>query len=468
MKSARLARRASPTPSREEVERRLERFGTDAMSFLALEARMLHWIDDGGPDATDACVAYVDTGTAWVGATGPMSDPADRSRAATRFVEAARARGRRACFFATESLDADPFARLLIGEQPILRPAEWLAALPRHGRLREQLRRARAKGVRVRRVDASELAVGSPLRLEIDALALLWLRARHMDPMAFLVSLELYARPAEHRYFVAERDGRVVEFLSAVPIYAENAWLVEDVVRASDAPNGTTETLIVALLEETRAARFVTLGLTPLSGDIAWPLRFARHASRPLFDFRGLRAFRARLHPQEWRPVWLVHPRGQLPGIAMVDSLRAFANGRLVRFAVRSIAAHPSGPPWLLAVPLAPWTLCLALLAVFGRPSVLGFGTAQRCAWVLFDALLAFALYRTALRPRVVSLVAMTLLASGDAALSVLHVASVGVGVTGLERVMRALAVTAPCLGAIVLAWATLRASSAVRRHGGA
>ena len=468
MKSARLARRASPTPSREEVERRLERFGTDAMSFLALEARMLHWIDDGGPDATDACVAYVDTGTAWVGATGPMSDPADRSRAATRFVEAARARGRRACFFATESLDADPFARLLIGEQPILRPAEWLAALPRHGRLREQLRRARAKGVRVRRVDASELAVGSPLRLEIDALALLWLRARHMDPMAFLVSLELYARPAEHRYFVAERDGRVVEFLSAVPIYAENAWLVEDVVRASDAPNGTTETLIVALLEETRAARFVTLGLTPLSGDIAWPLRFARHASRPLFDFRGLRAFRARLHPQ---PVAAClarsptraasgHRHGRLPACVRERETRPVRGALHRRPSERAALAARGSTRALDALPRAPRRV---------RPPV-GPGVRNGTALcvVLFDALLAFALYRTALRPRVVSLVAMTLLASGDAALSVLHVASVGVGVTGLERVMRALAVTAPCLGAIVLAWATLRASSAGRRHGGA
>ena len=440
--------------------RSLQRFGADAMSFLALESKMMHWIDEAPPGGTGARVAYFDTGSAWVGAAGPLAAEDARSVAAARFMAAARSRGRRASFFGTESLVAPHFKRLLLGEQPIFRPREWLEALPPRGSLREQLRRARAKGVRVRSVAADELGEGTPLSGKVLALARDWLQSRHMEPMGFLVALELFQESSEHRYFLAERGGVPIGFLSAVPIYGHGAWLVEDVVRAREAPNGTTESLFVALLHDVRDAPFVTLGLTPLSGDIVWPLRLARLVSRPLFDFPGLRAFRARLHPHEWQPVWLVHPEGQPAVVPLLDALRAFANGTLLRFALRSIVAHPSGPPWLLAIPLVPWTSGLAVLAAFGRPSLLGFAIGPRWAWVVFDALLAVLLYGTAMRPSRSRLLFATLLAAGDAALSFVHVASAGLGENPVEHVMRLLAVAAPCAGTVVLAWATTRAGT--------
>lgn len=443
-----------PRQSSNPVLDSLKRFGVDAMSFLALEPGMNYWFDE----STGACVAYVESAGSWIAAAGPLAPSDDRTRAAERFAEAARASGKRASFFATESLEGARFERLLIGEQPIFGPREWLDDLPRRPRLREQLRRARAKGVTVRRVCASELERGSESRKRIEELARDWLSARHMEPMAFLATLELFCEPQEHRYVLAERDGSAVAFLSAVPIHGQNAWLVEDVVRSRSAPNGTTEMLIHALMTEVRDSSFVTLGLTPLSGDVAWPLRLARLASRPLFDFEGLRAFRARLHPRRWQPVWLVHPREQSAIVALFAALRAFANGALVSFGARSIVAHPSGPPWLLALPLLPWTLGLALLAAFGRPSVLGFDLGPRIAWVAFDAILAIVLYRTAMRPRAAALMFTTLLAGGDAALSILHIATVGFGASRVELVMRCLAVLAPSSGAAVLAWATLRA----------
>ncbi len=36
--------------------------GRDAMSFLAVESAMHHWVDDPPPGGTGACVAYVDAG----------------------------------------------------------------------------------------------------------------------------------------------------------------------------------------------------------------------------------------------------------------------------------------------------------------------------------------------------------------------------------------------------------------------
>ncbi|MGD0529984.1 MAG: DUF2156 domain-containing protein, partial [Polyangiaceae bacterium] len=328
-----------PDMTRDIVELAVER-GRDALSFLAVESGMRHWFDAAPPEGTGACVAYAETSRAWVAACRPLvgedDDLADTGKAAARFVAAARERGKRACFFATEGPAVGGLARLLIGEQPIFRPREWLDGLSRRRSLREQLRRARAKGLAVRAVPPGELAAGSPLRVAIEQLGADWLRTRHIEPMGFLVALEPFRAASRHRYFVAELGGRAVGFLSAVPIGRRRAWLVEDVLRSADAPNGTTETLVVALLRDVEDCAYVTLGLTPLSGPVALPLRAARWISRPLFDFEGLRAFRERMHPHAWEPVWLAYPSGQSSVLPVFDSLRAFAHGSLVGFGVRS------------------------------------------------------------------------------------------------------------------------------------
>jgi phosphatidylglycerol lysyltransferase len=313
------------------------------MAFAALEPGMRHWFDAPAPEGTGACVAYVETRGGWVAACSPLVDAPDAqqlARAGRRFIEAARSEGRRACFFACEALEGDGLRRQLIGEQPCFRPRDWLRELPARRRLKEQLRRARAKGVQVRRVRPEELSEGSPLRRDIERLASEWLRSRRMEPMGFLVALELFHFPAHHRYFVAQRQGRSVGFLSAVPIGARRGWLVEDVVRSRDAPNGTTESMLVGVLRDVEDSEIVTLGLTPLSGAVGWPLRFVRWLTRPLFDFQGLHAFRERLRPDAWEPVWLVYPTGTSPILCILDALRAFARGSLTRFGRRSLLAR--------------------------------------------------------------------------------------------------------------------------------
>jgi phosphatidylglycerol lysyltransferase len=62
--------------------------------------------------------------------------------------------------------------------------------------------------------------------------------------------------------------------VSAVPVYARRAWLVEDLLRLPGSPNGTAEALIDAVMREAagRGAVMVTLGLAPLSGEVSWGL----------------------------------------------------------------------------------------------------------------------------------------------------------------------------------------------------
>lgn len=103
--------------------------------------------------------------------------------------------------------------------------------LQRSRSLREQLRRARAKGVVVRALDARELVPGHAMRARLDDLIARWRRSRTMAPMGFLVQVDPFTLVEERSHFVAERDGTVVGFLGVVPIYASNGWFFEDLWR---------------------------------------------------------------------------------------------------------------------------------------------------------------------------------------------------------------------------------------------
>jgi phosphatidylglycerol lysyltransferase len=454
------------TPAaRERALAALDRFGADAVSFQGLESALTWWHDAPAPDGTGAAIAYLDTGRSWIAAGRPLAGEEAGPAAARRFAAAARATGRRPVFFAVESLA--PFAgfrRVAIGLQSILEPSRWPATLATHRRLREQLRRARAKGVSVRVVDPAELAPGTPLRAEVERLGAEWLAARAMEPMAFLVAVEPFHAPERHLYVVAERYGQPVQFLSAVPARGSGGWLFEDMLRGADAPNGTTELVLDLALRTIAAdAAWATPGLTPLAGGVSWGLRAVRIVSRPLYDFDGLRRFRARLSPSRWIPIWLTWDRG--PALFVIaDVLRAFAGGRLFGFAWRSLTRHPNGPPWVVAVPLVPWTGLLVGIAARGRADVLGFSTAALSGWIAFDVALATLLFRVARRPRLRWLAGLSHAAGADALVSCRHLALGGLGFDAVAAGLRLAATAGPILGTLGLLWATGLAVRRARR----
>lgn len=439
---------------RERARQFVQRFGRDVVSWQGLESGCRYWFTD------DACVAYVDTGRAWVAAGSPWCDATRLSTVAHEFASAARRSGKRACFFGVDAPQALPgLAATLLGEQPLFDPGGWQDTLARQRGLREQLRRARKKGVRVRRVDAGDLAAGEPLRRAVEAIATAWLRSRHLEPMAFLVSVEPFTFADAHRYYVAERAGAVVAFTSLVPVPALGGWLVEDSFRDDGTPNGTTELLLDAAMRDAVGGAFVSLGLTPLSGRVPGLLRLVAALTSPLYDFGTLRAFRQRLHPDRWQSVWLVHAHGRR-WWAISDALRAFSRGSLLTFALRSLLLRPSGLPWLLALPLVPWTLALAVLAGVDDRTMTGFGPAALWAWVAWDATLAWLLFRVARRPRRRTLWWLSAAAGVDAAVSLVHVVHVGLGVDRAAQVIRLAGTLAPIVGALALAWAASRAPS--------
>jgi phosphatidylglycerol lysyltransferase len=414
----------------------LTRYARNAMAFRVLSPGMRHWFaahrdpphiatsndhtatnkpragDDNGDDGL---VAYVEVAGAWVTAGEPIASSEHTIEVAERFVEHAIRHHKRVSFFATEgALALSPrFRRVLIGEQAVWNPQEWAEVVKANRSLREQLRRARAKGVRIRALSADDVREGTPMRAALDRLIQRWLATRPMSSLHFLVMLDPFGFVGYRRLFVAERipadashheddpknatrrehlPSPPLAFLSLAPVAARNGWLLEHLLRDPDAINGTSEALVDFAMRTmaSEGVTWATLGLAPLTGPVSGWLRIARIVARPFYNFAGLSAFKRKLRPGSWEPIYLAYPRESSSVWAMRDGLRAFAGGSLIAFGARTVLRGPIPMLRALELSLIPWTIALALWPLqpwFPHSSL-------KWAWVVFDVLLLAALQR--------------------------------------------------------------------------
>jgi phosphatidylglycerol lysyltransferase len=449
-----------PEAERErERERALElvrRYGWNATSFQTLEQGYRYFFH------ADGCVAYFDSGRAWVVAGAPIGPPPEVAEILRAFLAAAREAGRRVCLFATEQrlldLVGDQLRSLRIGEQPVWNPQQWGDTLKRRRSVREQLRRARAKGVSVREVTASELEAGLT-REGIARVAERWLNARSMAPMDFLVRLELFSFTADRRCFVAERAGRVIGVAGVVPVPARAGWFIEDLVRDPTAPNGTAELLIDGVMRwaSGQGCEWLTLGLAPLAGDVSPLLRAARGSGKLLYDFKGLRSYKAKLEPAYWLPIFLSYPPSQGAVRSLLDALWAFTRTGFLAFGWRTLTRGPIVVVRALSLLLLPWTLLLAL-----APAEKWFATPWiKWSWVVFDLLVAAGLFRFLYKRSTASLTPLAVAVTLDAVLTPLQAVlwNLPRAQAPLDYVIIALACVAPVVASVVL-WGARRVRS--------
>lgn len=496
-------RQHEPDATRQHVFALLQRHGRHATSFQILEPGFSYWFDrTDAPssgrsrdptDATgaDAVVAYVEAAGCRVVAGAPLAAPAVVGEVAARFVADSRRAGLRVVFFSVEAdfveaLSALPdpprFEALKIAEQPEWVPGAYSDAGPARRTLRAQVNRARNKGVAVRRVDTAEITRrNGAIRMGVEGVLRHWLRSRRMSVMRFLVDLEPFAYyPEARRYYIATLDERVVGFLAAIPVYQRSGWFFEDVIREPEAPNGTAELLIDAALRDARdeGDGYVTLGMAPLSGVTTerGPHRLLRAGMRWCYDrlgvlyrFDGVRAFKARFHPDRWVDQLVVACPPPSGVRAIHAILAAFAGGGLVSFGVdtawrllnRVPARAWSNVLFLLAALLVPWTALLAHAdgqRWFGDESI-------QWAWVTFDAVMVGALGglgvlvrrgRRAARPLSLLMAGATLT---DFILTGVQALHLHAAVTGWALAFVAAGAAGPAIATLVLAllWSTFR-----------
>jgi hypothetical protein len=220
-------------------------------------------------------------------------------------------------------------------------------------------------------------------------------------------------------------------------------------------------------------SRYVTLGLAPLAGDVAPWLRVVRAGVAALYDFDGVRRFKAKFRPDTWSPIHLAWPHDGSGNVALLDALSAFTvrardgheRASFVRFGLETLAHAPALGVRVLAALLVPWTLALAL-----APTARFFPSrAVQLAWVAWDVALAVFMVTLAVRWRFGLARVLAIATSVDAAITFAEVLldAAPRARTPLDAAILVIACAGPVLATSqlwgALAWRSRRAAGAAR-----
>lgn len=334
--------------------------GWNATAYQIVNPGIAHWFAAAG----DAVVGYAEWSGVSVVAGAPVCRPERLAQVAAEFERQAARAGKTVCYFGAEARleavyrDAPGRARVLLGAQPVWNPARWPAIVAASPSLRAQLNRARNKHVAVSEWPA-ERAESSPALREILAQ---WLATRGLPPLHFLVEPETLSRLGDRRVFVATREGRPVAFLVASPVPCRRGWLIEQFVRGTNAVNGTTQLMVDAAMRSVgqSGAEYVTLGLAPLSRRAGYEqhnpvwlrglLGWVRAHGRRFYNFDGLDAFKARLQPDRWDPIFAIAAAPAFSPRFLYAIAGAFSGGSPVGLVARGLARAASTElRWLAA-----------------------------------------------------------------------------------------------------------------------
>jgi len=323
------------------------RYGWNSTAYQILNPGILHWFHPNG----EAVVGYVRKHRYLLVAGAPVCAPENLSAVTKAFEHFAARQSCRVCYVCAAQRLRDLFqhspqhCEVAVGREPVWNPLHWPDILKRRRSLRAQLNRATNKSVQIDATDPA-FAANDP---EFHRVLTDWIANRGLPPLHFMVEPEILRGVLDDRLvFAARRNQRLVAYLIASPVPARNGYLIEELARSREAPNGTSELLIDAAMRRFAAANcdYVTMGLVALSGDElrrnpAW-LRtlmfFARAHANRFYNFRGLEQFRAKMEPSRWDGVSFIanEKRFSLPALYAVGAafsgispIRAIALGAI-------------------------------------------------------------------------------------------------------------------------------------------
>lgn len=330
--------------------------GWNSTSFQIVNPGIKRWFSKAG----DAVVGYVTAAGVRVVAGAPVCEIDRLAAIVSEFEDDALHSSEKVCYFGAEArlesiyAAAGGHSKFLIGAQPTWRPERWPAIVSRHKSFRAQLNRARNKGLVVTEWP-SEKARDNP---KLEKCLRVWLGSKGLPPLHFMVEPDTLSRLQNRRIFVAELSGKTKGFIVLSPVAKRNGWLFEQFPHVPGAPNGTVELMIDTAMRALAfdGCGYATLGISPLSkrAEIApfdnplWLrilLAWLRKHGQRFYNFDGLDAFKAKLRPETWEPVFAVSNESRVSFRTLYAIASAFSGnaplkmvtGGLVRAAATEI-----------------------------------------------------------------------------------------------------------------------------------
>lgn len=330
------------TENYERARKLVLTYGWNTTCFQIVNPGIEYWFGDDG----ESVVGYVASGKSRVVAGAPVCREDAVGDVVRSFEDETRALGLGVCYFGAEARleralrGSRGHAYVLLGAQPVWDPANWPKIMAKRASLRAQFNRARNKGVKVREWTVDKATNSPKLRECLEA----WLKSKGLPPLHFVIEPETLNRLENRRIFVAEHDSRVAAFLVLSPIPTRKGWLTEQFPHHPQAPNGTVELMMDTAVRELGDEKFeyLTLGLSPLSKRaqiekfdnplwlralLAW---MRKHGQR-FYNFDGLDAFKAKMTPESWEPVFAISNEPSFSASTMWSIALAFTENRPFR-----------------------------------------------------------------------------------------------------------------------------------------
>ncbi len=289
-------------------------------------------------DKGDAFIMYGRQGRSWIALFDPVGDRSAMPELVWRFVETARAAGCRAVFYqispALLSHCADAGLRAFkLGELAVSDLSTFEMKGGKWANLRQTASRAQRDGLSFEVIAAEDVP---GVMDELAAVSDAWLADHNAKEKGFslgaFTSDYILAQPVG----ILKLEGKIVAFANILITGAKDEGTIDLMRFSPDAPKGSMDFLFVQIMEYLRAEGFshFNLGMAPLSGmskretapvwDRIGSTVF-EHGER-FYNFKGLRAFKSKFHPQ-WHPRYLAVSGGGNPMIALMDATLLIGGG---------------------------------------------------------------------------------------------------------------------------------------------
>jgi pimeloyl-ACP methyl ester carboxylesterase len=307
-----------PDPS-VELLRLQQLYGYNAHALVAIAPGARLW----SCRETQGAVSYNEFGKVWLVPGDPLASEENLVEVAGRFVGTASALGRVVGFMPATHQFAKHSNRLglraiKIGSAPYFDLETWAPRGDRAKKARAGVNQARRAGVRVARV----VNVDEKLIRETACLRKSWLTTRRSAiKFGWLFAVDVFQHKEMKKYFTArDTTGKLVGFLAASPIPARDGWYLEDVLRRPESPNGTTDLLVVEVLDFLKrdGAKLATLGTAPMAMEgsvdpdipnsflLSKATRIIAGCFSLFYNFEGVRRFKAKFAPSWWESEYLL------------------------------------------------------------------------------------------------------------------------------------------------------------------
>src|SRR5437879_1840140 len=304
-------RRRAPDPTG-ELLRLQTLYGYNPHSLVSIAPGASLW----STPEIDGAILYGEFGRVWLAAGDPLAATEDMAELARQFSAFAKRKGRVVAFVPTtaefaRAVAPRDFTAIKVGAAPYFDLKTWNPRGDAGKKIRAGVNQARRGGVVVEMISDG---VDEATKKETAQLCLHWIGARRAaTTFGWLVALDPFLHHEHKKYFAARVDGRLVGFLAASPIPARKGWYLEDVLRETDAPQGTATLLVVEALARLKAegAALATLGTSPLAKDglddiptehrlVSRALDVASRQLGGFYNFEGLRRFKGKFVPSWW------------------------------------------------------------------------------------------------------------------------------------------------------------------------